>query len=438
VSADSGHFIKTSKQIIMNIKKAIQIALGIHKFLHSQTGKKYIAIWWPRFKRVAKKYVGLAPLTLIEKIYKRLDDTKYDGIAIDRGIAKEFEYSDAVSSVKKELPLYEDIWDQWLSKMVFKSTEQGQVGTCAIWTFNNMVRLAKRTFGLQDNAEEIGITLAYRDLKHRTGDSGTVVTTAIGKMGKQGIPTKSWETIFHRKNLEAVEQNTEIENGWEFVMDLFSGEYKQAKNFADAVDLDGQLGPEWQMQVSVDFSEAMKWFGQEKPFMDYGKSFVRTGGHSIAGVRNSFSIDTDGDEVFVIIDSAYYAHEDGLRRIEKLLVDAGIVRIRFVKMNIVADPAVVPEPTTPEVRTFNLKPAYYGESGKKIGELQDYLASQGDASMKNQPDVFGPKTARAVLKWQLKHIDLMPGYTPEILKRYGGRYFGPASIKAWQTLSTRG
>ncbi len=300
-----------------------------------------------------------------------------------------------------------------------------------------MVRLAKRTFGLDDRDEEIGISLTYRDEKYRPGDSGTVVSIAFRRLAKKGIPQKSWPTIFHRKNLAELEKNKTVEGGWEFTTDFFVDEpWIQAKDFAHAVELNEKFGPEYQMQTSITFSKAINWFGQKKPFIDWKKSTARTGGHSVAGVRNSFSIDKDGDEGFVIIDSAYRKSEAGWRFVTKSMIDTGICRVRFVKTQIDLRSSKKKITIPKTKKTISLSQTYRGEKGKKVESLQAYLYAEGDNTMRNVDGVYGPMTSRAVLRWHLKHQKLM-GTSVSRLKRLKGNYFGPVSIRAWKKLSNK-
>ena len=71
-------------------------------------------------------------------------------------------------------------------------------------------------------------------------------------------------------------------------------------------------------------------------------------------------------------------------------------------------------------------PVQFAERNDEVRKVQDFLKSQGTfPSNQESTGYYGNITARAVIDWQLKELEV-----PEAqLKEWGGRFWGPASIK---------
>ena len=69
----------------------------------------------------------------------------------------------------------------------------------------------------------------------------------------------------------------------------------------------------------------------------------------------------------------------------------------------------------------------YGQMNQAVLNLQEFLVTQGLMSKVHTTSYYGNITAAAVLKWQLQNVDSV---SLTELNSLGGKYWGPASIKA--------
>ena len=94
----------------------------------------------------------------------------------------------------------------------------------------------------------------------------------------------------------------------------------------------------------------------------------------------------------------------------------------------------LPAPVVPEVQPT--KPCGYGERNDAVKAVQKHLADNGFLEERHVTGYYGNLTASAVLWWQLyNHLDF-DATIPQLLK-WGGRYWGSQSIKAYQLLATK-
>jgi len=392
-------------------------------FFQNEYYQKWVTYFYPKVKTFLKKYISKSYFTVVETVYEKMDEHYNSGIPIENVTevpkeqaqkAKDAMEAEVDSVTVYGLPKLHSIFEKL---GIFKSVSQERIGTCAIWTFNNMIVWFMLKSGLKPQKDLTNVTLMYKDLKYRAGDSGTVVSVALRKLAKKGVPVKTVETILHRKYLSELEKNEVVGKGWDYTFPFFKDkDWIQAKNFEDAVKLDRELGDNYVIQVSFTFSKALRYFGNIKPFLDFKQSFKRTGGHSVAGVRGSFSIDKDGDNGMVIIDSAYRSSEEGWRFITELMVNSGVARIRFVEVDteVIFENIEKPKPTVkPKENQEVLDKSIlsttiikYGDKGEAVRALQRYLDVNVDGD-------FGEVTRTALMNWQFKQYG----------KWYSGKYW---------------
>ena len=406
------------KQKIKHIKKGKK---QFYLFLKTEQGRKWLAVYLPRAKEFLKKYIGYAPFTLLEKIYPTYIEEKYEGLIQDYDEEKELR---GISPKKiTGLPEFIDMYDK-NKHLIFQSMEQGRTGTCVTFSFNNLIRLSKRRRGLKDKEIEMDISLVYRDTKVGKGNRGTVIQTCLNTLSKKDVPVQSWKVIKHHTEITAIENSKDIEKGWDYVYSFFEKKNMiQAKNFAHFLKLDKSLGEEYECQVSVDFSKALKWYRERKPYIDAKKSLKRTGGHSLILVRGTQAKDTDGENIAgILIDSAYRKHQTGERLLSAVLVDIGIARIRFVKIKHFdkTKPTSTLKLTKDEKILSKFK-ITFGDRNTKVKALQRYLKVKDDG-------IFGEKTRVALQIWQLKQLG----------KLYTGKFWGSISIRRFKELLVLG
>lgn len=297
---------------------------------------------------------------------------------------------------------------------------------------NNMLRTQMLKQGLKPELEVTAIDPLYIATKHRKGKTGTVMTRAFEHLAKAGYPLPSWSPRMtdHNKQLSALEGSPTVVNAGLFATVSTTGRIKTAYKYADAVAFDRNLSSNWEMQVSISFNASLKYFGHLVPFLRKvgGKySLTRTGGHSVHGVRGSFSTWEDGEAGFAIIESAYRSSEDGLRFLKAKLFDYGLISVRFVEFNIQGEVVAptVPSPTpTPGVDVLETSDISYSDNNSNVEALQTYLISQGFAIPSGPSTYFGSQTRIALKAWQDKHFG--PQYT--------GEYWGSISQKKYKEL----
>jgi hypothetical protein len=237
----------------------------------------------------------------------------------------------------------------------------------------------------------------------------------------------------HDKELQALEDSKTIKNAALFAGIKTTGNVKTATSFSQAVALDRELPNNWLMQVSIAFSPSLKYFGQLVPFLQkVGSKFnlTRTGGHSVHGVRGSFSVWEDGEAGFVIIDSAYRSSEDGWRFLKESLFKYGVLQIRFVEFNFTGSTSSVPvvnqpqenvQPTFPPGNDYKLlsgSDITFGMQGTHVEALQRFLIKSGHAIPDGVTGNFGRQTQVALRNWQASQF---PG------QNYAGNVWGEIS-----------
>jgi len=434
------------------MKQAIISAVkSVSKWLHGEGGKHFRTYTYPRIKRFTRRFVNLGIYELIEGGYKIIDDTFYQGAiepispeqekAMKRGenLAFADEQLDRSSEDRAtSLPRFEDIVDDLL---IWKGLEQGRTYRCGTFTMNNMLRTAMLRKGLRPPLEVTAIDPLYVFTKHGEGKTGTVMNNAFRWLAKNGFPIPAWNPSMtdHNKELADLESNKNVDNAMLFPTIRATGNVHYVWSYDEAAQLDRDLPMNYEIQVSISFNRSLQYFGHKVPFVEKinGKyDFNRTGGHSIHGVRGSFSTWEDGEAGFAIIDSAYRSSEDGWRFLKKRLMDYGLVQVRFVELAIgedVIDPDPVqptPDPT-PGFKYARLASVdtQFGERNNNVTLLQNYLIDQGYAIPAGATGYFGEQTRTALKGWQDRHF---PGNT------YSGGYWGSISRAKFITLHNLG
>ena len=303
----------------MKINIFLSIVKAIFAWLHGEGSAHFRAYTWPRIKRFTRQFINLGLYEQIEKYYKIVDDTFYKGaieiipqdpVEVTRleQLAQQIEGTATVGATSNELKLstFASIKDKLL---IWKSIEQGNTYRCGTFSMNNMLRSHLLKWGLKPPLEVCAIDPLYIQTKAGPGKEGTIMDSAFAYLAGNGYPAANWTPIMtnHNTELDALEASKTIKNALPFSVKK-TGNVKTAATYEQAVALDRSLPWNWEIQVSIGFSASLQYFGNLVPFLKQinGKyNLTRTGGHSVHGVRGSFSTWEDGDPGFVIIDSAY-------------------------------------------------------------------------------------------------------------------------------------
>lgn len=427
----------------MKINVFISVVKAVSAWLHGEGGKHFRTYTYPRIKSITRRFFNFGIYEYIEGFYKIVDDTYYKGaievepqdplevIALEQ-LAEKIEESDGFDDKGATLPKFADI----RSKLpIWKGLEQGKTYRCGTFTMNNMLRTAMLGKGLKPPLEVTAIDPLYIATKSGKGKEGTVMNNAFAYLAKKGFPIASWTPSMtnHDKELDALENSKVISNAALFPTVKATGQVKATSNFEEAVALDASLPENWLMQVSINFSASLKYFGQLVPYVQKingAYSFTRTGGHSVHGVRHSFSTFESGEAGFAIIDSAYRSSEEGWRFLTSKLFTYKILTVRFVELaidgtTVTPTPTPVPTPTPADpvhvLATANIS---FGETSENVKELQRFLIEQGYHIVAGVTGYFGKETKSTLKAWQ--DIQFGPKYT--------GEYWGEISQARYRQL----
>lgn len=411
----------------------ISAGIGISRWLHGEGSKHFRTYTYPRIKRTTRRFVNLGIYELIERGYKIVDDTFYQGAIepltpeqqaiLKRGETLAFadeQLDRSAEDRSTSLPRFEDIVDDLL---IWKGLEQGNTYRCGTFTMNNMLRTAMVRKGLRPPLEVTAIDPLYIFTKAGKGKTGTVMNNAFRWLAQNGFPIASWTPSMtnHDKELNQLERDRNVDNAKVFSTVRATGNTRFTYKYDEAVELDRTLPMSYEMQVSISFNRSLRYFGQKVPFVQAinGKyDLERTGGHSVHGVRGSFSTWETGEAGFAIIESAYRSSEDGLRFLTKKLMDYGMITIRFVELNVGTDtvaPNPTPAPTPNPTPTPAPNPSFpyarlagvdmqFGENNNNVKLLQQYLIAQGHAIPAGATGYFGEQTRVALKEWQDKQF----------------------------------
>ncbi len=419
----------------MKIGFFVSLAKSASAWLHGEGGKHFRTYTYPRIRSFTRRFINLGIYEQFERLYKIVDDTFYTGAVEDdvqmpaelfeaERLAEEMEEFEAAPTA---LPRFEDIKSQLY---IWQSLEQKRTYRCVTLTVNNMLRTQMLKRGLQPLLEVTSIDPLYLATKVGPGKTGTNSSYIMEYLGREGYPMPSWDPrmVDHNKELSALENDPDIDNALKFVSRLTTGKVHYTKSFSEALKLDTELGNNWEMQVSINFSQSLKWFGQKLPYVrKVGDKYnlTRTGGHSVHGVRNSFSVWEDGEEGFAIIDSAYRSHEDGFRFVQRKLVDLGLIKIRFVEFNL--DGETTKPPTNIPIPPIVIAPSdeailsstdiKFGDKGENVKALQRFLIAEGYHIQAGVTGNFLQQAKSTLKAWQ----DITFG------PKYDGTFWGPIS-----------
>ena len=181
------------------------------------------------------------------------------------------------------------------------------------------------------------------------------------------------------------------------------------------------------------------WYRSDVPTAT-GKNY---GGHSVMGLTIPFMY--RGKRAFFAFDSAYrrggtWLIAPGVRIVTEDCwngLGRSIIPVKFIepienslKWGILSDhkPPVIAKPLVSKAKS--------GDSDDNVSKIQRELIKQGFdiPAIKTSRDYgnYGPQTACAVLAWQLKHAQELYPNRPgayENIKHWGGKHFGPRSVK---------
>jgi hypothetical protein len=409
----------------MKINLIISTVTAISKWLHGEGSAHFRAYTYPRIKEFTRRFINLGLYEQFDRFYRIVDDTYYKGTIENSfddnfAIAKLEHNLDSIVAVDESntLPKFANIKSRL---NIWKSLEQGNTYRCATFTMNNMLRTVMLNLGLKPDLEVTSIDPLYIETKYGKGKQGTIIEVALNHLNKFGYPMPSWTPSMtnHDKELDALEASVPAKRAKLFGGIKPTGKVRATSNLQEAINLDATLPDNWVMQVSIAFCASLKYFGKKAPYLEKinGQySLIRTGGHSIHGVRKSFSTWEDGQPGFAIIDSAYLSYEEGWRFFTKQLFDAGLITVRFVEFPT-ESVSFVPTQVLNDQNILSTTPISQGESGEKVNALQRFLGITTTGNFDNP-------TVVALKKWQ--DAQFGPKYT--------GQFWGQISIARYKQI----
>lgn len=257
-------------------KILIQRLIGFHKFIHSETGKKYLALIYPKINRY------LPGRAWLEKAYWSFEDpqTGYDNITEANDLKKDPEVDrndNYVSYQDRE----RELKDQNLLMTVRKQPQD----TCGIETINNMLREQFLAWGIKPEAipeELIPIQATYDKYKHKNG--GTATTIAYPKIIQDGVAIKISDELPEEFQLLFTV------NFFEKIEASFAGDIDMYFRWLDKCNKSNNL----RMAMSKNNSKAIPTYGIVFPKIKKNLSTTRTGGH-ITAVNTVFGVTKLGD-----------------------------------------------------------------------------------------------------------------------------------------------
>lgn len=422
---------------MMEILKTIT---GISKFLHSEMGKKYIAIFWPEVKkRLSARGLGRLAAN-ITFVYKKIDEKVYDnpGVVDEQTVVIEAEAAEQEAVMNNnytEVPRFVDVWSKYESIIdgVLKPMHQKSIGTCGIHTIQNMVNQIIIERGLEE-VIELDISLMYRDYRHQRGngvDSGTVMEYLFRKLIEDGIPVRTTKVITNRKHLLALDQNKTIEAGRQFRLFIFDSIVSRGYTIEKmAQDFEKYSTEGHKVQASLDVyrhksrSKSLWW----RLIVDWVDGMYKTGRHSTAVLFATINgeklgvMEHEGERGYISLDSG-----DGyVKFMKESYLKKARWNYRIVKLkesfltdlpsNIVVNPEDV-------LATRVIK---YGQRSSDVMVLQKYLIDAGFA-ISSATGYFGNETRRALEQWQINVLG----------KSYGGTVWGSISQKTYKLLKSQ-
>jgi len=436
----------------MKINMLLSAIKAFSAWLHGEGGRHFRTYTYPRIKAFTRKFFTLGIYEKVEGFYRVVDDTFYQGelptepqdpaeVARIERLAEQVESGqvDLATDTASAVPQFKNIRNKLI---LWKGLEQGNTYKCGTYTMNNMLRTAMLMLGMRPPLEVTAIDPLYIETKAGKGKEGTVMADAFAWLQRNGYPMPSWTPLMvdHNKELDALESSKTIRNARLFPGIKATGRVKTAHAYETARQLDLELPKNWLMQVSVNFSPSLKYFGQLVPFVEKVNGryqLTRTGGHSVHGVRGSFSTWEDGEPGFAIIESAYRSREDGWRFLKAKLFSYNVLTVRFVELDIpalasqtgdTALPAPTPAPTpamTSDDSILVNQDISYGQAGEPVKALQRFLASAGYPTASGVTGNFLSQTRDALRAWQ--NANLKPG-------NYTGEYWAALSREKYRTL----
>lgn len=155
--------------------------LGIHYWLHSETGKKTLSIYWPR----VKKYLPGAKY--FEWAYWKLDDPKTGFVE-----EEQVDFGESPEVVLGEQLRYQDIDKALKDKGLYWESPKQTKDTCGWYTLNSM--FAINTLMTRGNlTTDRPIATEHGYAKHRWKTGGTATNITYPAVINEGLPIEFFD-----------------------------------------------------------------------------------------------------------------------------------------------------------------------------------------------------------------------------------------------------
>lgn len=409
------------------------IKILLDKYIATNPLERWKGIYYPMIERRLASKRGLK--RMLQKatgVWLFIDKS---GL-LDTGFVKDPQEEAVLESVIPETSTYTEtksldaVWAKFPFKKLLQPKNQGNIGTCAVWTIQNLVNQIIAERGLKD-VIELDISLMYRDYRWKRGsgeDSGTVVNYLLDQLIKDGVPLRTTQPITNRKDLLALDQDKTIEAGRQFRMHIIESYGAPQAGFEKLMQVMGSTDTFTnKIQISLDVyrhkTKAHYWWNW---VVDWVNGMYYTGRHSlmalfmtvngekIAGLNNKgkrgiLAVDS-GDGEFKFITEDYLSKANLTFRVIK-------VKGNFGK------PPVIEVPTPVQTDVLATTVIKYGEESQNVTLLQTYLETQGYFTFKGKKGKFYGVTQRALSAWQRDVLG----------QDYGGSYWGTISQNAYKT-----
>lgn len=396
--------------------------------IKSESFANLLVKWYPAIERrlsgsglwrIGKRLIGLykdkdytGAIESIEAAYKRAQLRKE--LVIPEG-------GPAMS-----LPKLSDVWPRIKAEVEkLKPENQEDIGTCAIWTVQNILNQIIWERGLEEYVE-LDISLMYKDYgfiskKDPGADLGTVVEDLWKILEKEGAPLRTLKPIKSARLLKALRLNSSVAVGHQFRIRFVKKMVHYGTTFGELVTAMQTYDPvRHKIQGSLDIyrhKDSKKSFWNNW-IIKWFSGMYKTGRHSVAilfGITPKTKTcispmeSTDGRGV-VVIDSGdgqiKFVTESYLEKADFSFRVFEIALGTFIPNQVVVPepvPQPIPEPEVPkpvrpldDLATTEFK---FGYSGPIVMKMQQYLVSRGHLDKSKVNGKFQNSTKLAIGRW---------------------------------------